>query len=158
MHLLALWGLFTDQHDRFPYPFIYLKPEKGTPFGLFKRGRGTELGTTVKKSSKWPERRDSNPGPPDCESNELTTRPRCLRIGHYREYPPPPPGVWLITGLINSQLLTSMIELTSIRSQLNYRCILVTCQTDPPGSKVGSISQLVTQRMRMCTQETHPDK
>ena len=35
MHLLALWGLFTDQHDRFPYPFIYLKPEKGTPFGLF---------------------------------------------------------------------------------------------------------------------------
>ena len=38
-------------------------------------------------------------GPPDCESNELTTRPRCLRIGHYREYPPPPPlGVWLIAG------------------------------------------------------------
>ena len=29
------------------------------------------------KSSKSPER-DSNPGPPDCESDVLTTRPRCL--------------------------------------------------------------------------------
>ena len=29
------------------------------------------------KSSKWPEG-ESNPGPPDCESDVLTTRPRCL--------------------------------------------------------------------------------
>ena len=26
-------GPFKDLIDRFPYPFIYLKPEKGTPFG-----------------------------------------------------------------------------------------------------------------------------
>ena len=43
MHLLAQLGLFTDRNDRFPcafiqlkewnsYTFIYLKPEKGTPF------------------------------------------------------------------------------------------------------------------------------
>ena len=42
-HLLALLNLFTDRNDRFPYPFIcfnnwnpdpfiYLKPEQGTPF------------------------------------------------------------------------------------------------------------------------------
>ena len=42
--LLALLGLFTDRNDKFAnpfmafnkwdsYPFIYLKPEKGTPFG-----------------------------------------------------------------------------------------------------------------------------
>ena len=42
--LLALLGIFTDPSDRFPYPFVYfnqwnsypfryLKPEKGTPFG-----------------------------------------------------------------------------------------------------------------------------
>ena len=30
MHLLALLGL-SDQNDRFCYPFIYLKPDKGTP-------------------------------------------------------------------------------------------------------------------------------
>ena len=29
------------------------------------------------KCSKWPGR-DSDPGPPDCESDALTTRPRCL--------------------------------------------------------------------------------
>ena len=46
---------------------------------IYKRGRGFELGTTVNKSSKWPER-DSNPGPPDFESDALTTRPRCLPI------------------------------------------------------------------------------
>ena len=34
-------------------------------------------GRTRNKSSKWPER-DSNPGPPDYESDELTTQPRCL--------------------------------------------------------------------------------
>ena len=26
-------GLFTDQNDRFPYPFIYLEPKIGTFFG-----------------------------------------------------------------------------------------------------------------------------
>ena len=44
---------------------------------IYKRGREFELGTTEHKSSKGPER-DSNPGPPDCESDALTTRPRCL--------------------------------------------------------------------------------
>ena len=29
----GLKGLFTNQKVRVPYPFIYLKPEKGTPFG-----------------------------------------------------------------------------------------------------------------------------
>ena len=33
MYLLALLSLFTDQNVRFHYPFIYLKPEKGTPSG-----------------------------------------------------------------------------------------------------------------------------
>ena len=33
MHLLILLGLFTDQIERIAYPFIYLKPEEGTPFG-----------------------------------------------------------------------------------------------------------------------------
>jgi len=44
---------------------------------IYKRDRGFELGTTENKSSKWPER-DSNPGPPDFESDALTTRLRCL--------------------------------------------------------------------------------
>ena len=44
---------------------------------IYKCGREFELGTTEHKSSKWPER-DSNPGPPDCESDALTTRPRCI--------------------------------------------------------------------------------
>ena len=44
---------------------------------IYERGREFELGTTEQKSSKWPEQ-DSNPGPPDCESDALTTRPRCL--------------------------------------------------------------------------------
>ena len=44
---------------------------------IYKCGRGFEPGTTENKSSKWPER-DSNPGPPDFESNALTTRPRYL--------------------------------------------------------------------------------
>ena len=49
---------------------------------IYKRGRGFELGTTENKSSKSPER-DSNRGPPDCESEALTARLRCLpcRIG-----------------------------------------------------------------------------
>ena len=46
---------------------------------IYKRGREFELGTTEHKSSKWPGW-DSNPGPPDCESDELTTRPRCLPV------------------------------------------------------------------------------
>ena len=44
---------------------------------IYTRGRGFELATTENKSSKSPER-DWSPGPPDCESNALTTRPRCL--------------------------------------------------------------------------------
>ena len=46
---------------------------------IYKRGREFELGTTEHKSSKWPER-DSNPGPPDCESDALTTRPLDLLV------------------------------------------------------------------------------
>ena len=46
---------------------------------IYKNGRGFELGTTEDKSSKWPER-DSNPEPPDCESDALTTQPRCLLV------------------------------------------------------------------------------
>ena len=49
----------------------------GNQLAIYKRRQGFELGTTANKSSKWPER-DSNPGPPDCESDALTTRPRCL--------------------------------------------------------------------------------
>ena len=33
MHLLVLLGLFTDQIEIIGYPFIYLKPQEGTPFG-----------------------------------------------------------------------------------------------------------------------------
>ena len=33
MHLLVLLGLFTDQIEIIAYPFIYLKPQEGTPFG-----------------------------------------------------------------------------------------------------------------------------
>ena len=33
MRLLARFCLITDRNDSFPYPFIYLKPEKGTPLG-----------------------------------------------------------------------------------------------------------------------------
>ena len=43
-----------------------------------KRGGGFELGTTKIKSSKWPAEGDSKPGPGDCESDVLTTWPRCL--------------------------------------------------------------------------------
>ena len=50
----------------------------GDQLAIYKRGRGFELGTTENKSSKWPER-DSNPGPPDCESDALTTLPTRLR-------------------------------------------------------------------------------
>ena len=46
---------------------------------IYKNGQGFELGTTKNKSSKWPER-DWNPGPLDCESDALTTRPRCLLV------------------------------------------------------------------------------
>ena len=44
---------------------------------IYKRDQGFELGTTENKSSKLSQR-DSNPGPPDCESDMLTTRPTCL--------------------------------------------------------------------------------
>ena len=40
-------------------------------------GLGFELGTTDKKSSKWPQR-GSNPEPLDCESDALTTQSRGL--------------------------------------------------------------------------------
>ena len=33
MRLLAFLVLFKHVNDRFAYPFIYLKPLKGTPFG-----------------------------------------------------------------------------------------------------------------------------
>ena len=52
---------------------------------IYKPGRGYELGTTKTKSSKWPER-DSNPRPPDCESDAMTTRPRCLLQGKEELY------------------------------------------------------------------------
>ena len=32
IHLLAIVGLFINKNERFPYPFIYLKSKKGTPF------------------------------------------------------------------------------------------------------------------------------
>ena len=62
------------QHNRIKNP----NWQKATSW-LFtlKRGREIELGTTKHKSSKWPER-DSNPEPPDCKSDALSTRPRCL--------------------------------------------------------------------------------
>ena len=47
----------------------------GNEMAIYNRGRGFELGTTESKSSKWP-KQDSNPGPPNCESDALTTRPR----------------------------------------------------------------------------------
>ena len=43
---------------------------------IYKRGRGLELGTTENKSSKWPEW-DLNKEQPECESDALTTQPRC---------------------------------------------------------------------------------
>ena len=63
------------QHNRI------LKPQlaEGNQLAIYKRGQGFELGTTNNKSSKWPEQ-DSNPGLPYCESNTLTTRPRCLPV------------------------------------------------------------------------------
>ena len=45
---------------------------------IYKCGRGFELGAT-EKQIQWSER-DSNPGPPDCESDTLTTRPRISSI------------------------------------------------------------------------------
>ena len=44
---------------------------------IYKRDQGFELGTTENKSSKLSQR-DSNPEPPDCESDTLTTQPTCL--------------------------------------------------------------------------------
>ena len=42
---------------------------------IYKRGQTFELGKPRKKSSKWPEP-ELNPGPPDCESDALISRPR----------------------------------------------------------------------------------
>ena len=50
-----------------------------THSAFYERGRGYEVGTTENKSGKWPEG-DSNPGPHDCESDALTTRPHCLLL------------------------------------------------------------------------------
>ena len=44
---------------------------------IYKRDQGFELGTTENKPSKLSQR-DSNPGPPECESDALTTWPTCL--------------------------------------------------------------------------------
>ena len=49
----------------------------GNQLAFYKHGGGFGLGTTENKSSKWPEQ-DSNPRLQDCESDALTTRPRCL--------------------------------------------------------------------------------
>ena len=46
----------------------------GNQLAIYKCGREFELGTIENNSSKWPESRDS----PDCESDALATRPRCL--------------------------------------------------------------------------------
>ena len=67
---------------KFVFALLALKDSKpqlagGNQLAIYKRGRGFELGTTENKSSKWPER-DLNQGPPDCECDALTTRPRCL--------------------------------------------------------------------------------
>ena len=51
--------------------------EGGNQLAIYKRCQGFEVRTTENKSSKWLER-DSNPRPPDCESDALNTRPRCL--------------------------------------------------------------------------------
>ena len=32
IHLLVIVGLFINTNERFPYPFIYLKSKKRTPF------------------------------------------------------------------------------------------------------------------------------
>ena len=68
---------------------------------IYKRGREFKLGTTEHKSSKWPEW-DSNPGLPDCESDVLTTRPRCL----------PPYGI-----------ITSFWKIIKNKSVVNYLSI-----------------------------------
>ena len=46
----------------------------GNQLAKYKRARWFELGMTENKSSKSPER---DTGPPDDESEELTTRPCC---------------------------------------------------------------------------------
>ena len=68
------------ENKKFKHNITGFKTSTGRrqPVGLiYKHGRGFELGTTENKSSKWPER-DLNPGPSDCKSDALTTRPRCL--------------------------------------------------------------------------------
>ena len=43
---------------------------------IYKRGQGFETGKIGNKSSEWP-KRDSNPGPPDCKSDAMTTSNAC---------------------------------------------------------------------------------
>ena len=54
-------------------------PEANQLATVYKHGRGSELGTTVNKSSYRSER-DLNSGPPNCKSSALTARPRCLLL------------------------------------------------------------------------------
>jgi len=67
------------QHNRTEKPHL----AEGRQLAIYKRGRGFELGTTENKCIKWPGR-DSNPGPPDCKSDALSTRPRCLHATFVR--------------------------------------------------------------------------
>ena len=63
-HLLTLLGLFIDQNDRFPYPFIYFETLwKHYPFIYLK---------------------------PEKRINSYWVEPPCT--GHYLGYPPLPPG------------------------------------------------------------------
>ena len=50
---------------------------EGNQLAVYKHGGGFELGMTENKSSKSPEQ-DSHLRLKDCESDALTTRPRCL--------------------------------------------------------------------------------
>ena len=69
----------------------------------YKRGRGFELGATEKQIQQWSEW-DSNPGPLDCESDTLTTRPRCLLQEEPRLTPAIPLTVHM-RHLVNTTIL-----------------------------------------------------
>ena len=69
LHSNTYKQIIQIQHNRIKKP----NWQEATSWLFYMRGRGFELGTAENKSSKWPER-DSNPGPPDCESDAKTTR------------------------------------------------------------------------------------
>ena len=73
LHSNTYKQIIQIQHNRIKNP----NWQEATSWLFYKRGRGFELRTTENKSSQWPER-DSNPGPPDCETDAKTTWPRCL--------------------------------------------------------------------------------